>query len=270
MRGASRASFAEARDQLFSLESGPDAAAALADELFAVAVLLDHEPALRRAMTDPTSPQAARVGLARDVLGGRVSPATVDLVAGMASTRWAAPRDLADAAEELAVLATAAEAERQGQLDDLEDDLFRFGRIVGAEPELRSVLSNPLLPGAGKRSLLDTLLAGKVTPTAFRLITQAAVHPRGRGLDASLDDYAQLAAEWRQRLIAVVRVAAGLTNSQRGRLAAALRHIYGHDVHLNVVVDPGVVGGMSVRIGDEFIDGSVASRLTELRQRLAS
>jgi F-type H+-transporting ATPase subunit delta len=270
MRGASRASLAEARDRLFSLESGPDAAAAVADELFEVAVLLDHEPALRRAMTDPTSPQEARAGLARDVLGGRVSPATVDLVAGMVGTRWAAPRDLADATEELAVLATAAEADRQGQLDDLEDDLFRFGRIVSAEPELRSVLSNPLLPGVGKRSLLDALLAGKVTPTASRLISQAAVHPRGRSLDASLDDYARLAAEWRQRLIAVVRVAAGLTSNQRGRLAAALGQIYGHDVHLNVVIDPEVVGGMSVQIGDEFIDGSVASRFAELRQRLAS
>jgi F-type H+-transporting ATPase subunit delta len=269
MRGASRASFAEARDRLFSAESGPDAAP-VADELFGVTGLLDREPALRRALTEVTSPQAARAGLARDVLGGRVSPATVDLVAGMAGSPWAAPRDLADATEELAVLATAADAERQGQLDDLEDELFRFGRIVGAEPELRSVLSSPLLPDDGKRSLLNTLLAGKTTATAQRLITQAAAHPRGRSMDTSLDEYAQLAADWRQRLIAVVRVAAGLTSDQRGRLAAALARIYGHDVHLNVVVDPGVVGGMSVQIGDEFIDGSVASRLAELRQRLAS
>lgn len=270
MRGASRASFAAARNRLFSAESGPAAAAPAADELFAVTGLLDHEPALRRALTEVTSPQAARAGLARDVLGGRVSPATVDLVAGMVSTPWAAPRDLADATEELAVMATAADAERQGQLDDLEDELFRFGRIVGAEPELRSVLSSPLAPGDGKRSLLENLLAGKVTAATLRLITQAAVHPRGRGLDASLDEYARLAAAWRQRLIAVVRVAAGLTDRQRGRLAAALARIYGHDVHLNVVIDPGIVGGMSIQIGDEYIDGSVASRLAQLRQRLAS
>ena len=87
---------------------------------------------------------------------------------------------------------------------------------------------------------------------------------------ASADTTNLDAAAWRERLIAVVRVATGLTEDQRERLTAALSHTYGHDVHLNVVVDPGVVGGMSVQIGDELIDGSVASRLAELRQRLAS
>jgi len=206
----------------------------------------------------------------RRLLEGRVSGTTLDLVVSMTSSHWAALRDLADAAEELAVLATAAAAEDAGQLDDLEDELFRFGRIVGAQPDLRSALSDPLLPADRKRGLLDALLAGKVTPTTFRLITQAAVHPRGRSIDETLAEYARLAAAWRQRLIAVVRVATGLTESERGRLAAALSGTYGHDVHLNVVIDPGVVGGMSVQIGDEYIDGSIARRLADLRQRLAS
>jgi F-type H+-transporting ATPase subunit delta len=168
------------------------------------------------------------------------------------------------------VLATAAAAESEGQLDDLEDELFRFGRIVGTAPELRSALSDPKLPADGKRGLLDTLLAGKVTPAALRLITQAAVYPRGRSLDATLDEYARLAAAWRQRLIAVVRVADGLDEDQRLRLAAALSHTYDREIHLNVLIDPEVVGGMSIQIGDEFLDGSMASRLAQLRQRLAS
>jgi F-type H+-transporting ATPase subunit delta len=96
------------------------------------------------------------------------------------------------------------------------------------------------------------------------------VYPRGRSLDATLDEYARLAAAWRQRLIALVRVAGGLDEDQRARLTAALSHTYGRDIHLNVVIDPEVVGGMSIQIGDEFIDGSVASRLAQLRQRLAS
>jgi F-type H+-transporting ATPase subunit delta len=260
---------AAARERLTATLAGPSGGAALGEELFAVAHLLDREPGLRRALTDATSPVAARNDLARELLDGRVSGATLDLVVDMTGTRWAAPRDLADAAEELAVLATAAAAEDEGQLDDLEDELFRFGRIVSAEPDLRSALSDPQLPADRKRGLLDALLAGKVTPAALRLITQAAVHPRGRSLDASMGEYARLAAAWRQRLIAVVRVATGLTESERGRLAAALSHTYGRDVHLNVVIDPGVVGGISVQIGDEFIDGSVASRLARLRQRLA-
>jgi F-type H+-transporting ATPase subunit delta len=270
MRGASRASLIAAREQLTAALADPSAADALGEELFAVTHLFDQEPGLRRALTDATSPVAARSGLARQLLDGRVSGATLGLVAGMVDSRWSAPRDLADAAEQLGVLATAAAAEGEGQLDDLEDELFRFGRIVSTEPGLRSALSDPELPAGHKRGLLDALLAGKVTPASLRLITQAAVYPRGRSLDASLAEYGRLAAAWRQRLIAVVRVATGLTDEQRGRLAAALSHTYGRDVHLNVVIDPGVVGGISVQIGDEFIDGSVASRLAQLRQRLAS
>jgi F-type H+-transporting ATPase subunit delta len=161
-------------------------------------------------------------------------------------------------------------ADHEGHLDDLEDELFRFSRILSAEPELRSALSNPLLPADRKRGLLDALLGGKVTPVTLRLISQAALHPRGRSLDASLEEYGRLAAAWRQRLIAVVRVATGLDSGQRERLAAALSRTYGRGVHLNVVIDPGVLGGMSVQIGDEFIDGSVASRVARLRHRLAS
>ncbi len=270
MRGASRGSLIMAREQLTAALEDQSTARALGEELFAVAHLLDREPGVRRALTDATSPTAARSGLARRLLEGRVSGPTAGLVSGMADNRWSSSRDLADAAEELGVLATAAAAEDEGQLDDLEDELFRFGRIVATEPALRSALEDQGPPDEGKRGLLDALLAAKVTPAALRLITQAVIYPRGRNLETTLDEYGRLAAAWRQRLIAVVRVATGLTEEQRGRLAAALAQAYGHDVHLNVVVDPRVVGGISVQIGDEFIDGSVASRLAQLRQRLAS
>ena len=269
MRGASRGAFIVAREQLTAALADRADPAVLGEELFAVTHLLDREPGVRRALTDATSPTAARSGLARRLLEGRVSPPTLDLVTGMVGSRWSSSRDLADAAEQLAVMATAAAAERDGQLDDLEDELFRFGRILGAEPGLRTALEDQGPPDEGKRSLLDALLAAKVSPAALHLITEAVIYPRGRNLETTLDEYGRLAAAWRQRLIAVVRVATGLTEDQRGRLAAALSRTYGHDVHLNVVVDPRVVGGISVQIGDEFIDGSVASRLAQLRQQLA-
>jgi F-type H+-transporting ATPase subunit delta len=180
------------------------------------------------------------------------------------------PRDLANATEQLAVLATAAAAEGAGELDDVEDELFRFGRITGAEPELYAALASPLLPDDRKRALLNALLDGKVTQASLRLITQVTVHPRGRSLEANLADYARLVAAWRERLIATVRVATALTEGQRDRLTAALAAIYGHGIQLNVVLDPQVVGGLSVMIGDEFIDGTLSSRLATLRQRLAA
>jgi F-type H+-transporting ATPase subunit delta len=270
MRGASRAAFGQARDALTQVVAGPAAAATVGEELFAVTGLLDHEPGLRRALADPTSPARARTGLVRDLLGQRLSAATLGLVSGMAAARWSAPRDLPNATEQLAVLATAAAAEGARELDDVEDELFRFGRIDGAEPELHAALASPVLPDDRKRELLNALLEAKVTRAALRLITQATVHPRGRSLEANLADYARLVAEWRERLIATVRVATPLTDGQRERLTAALAAIYGHGIQLNVVQDPRVVGGMSVLIGDEFIDGTLSSRLAALRQRLAA
>jgi len=270
VRGASRAAFAAARDRLTQVVADADVAATVGDELFAVVSFLDHEPGVRRALADPMSARAARTGMVRDLFGGRVSPATLDVVSGLAGARWSVPRDLVDAAEQLAVLATAAAAAEAGYLDDVEDELFRFGRIASGEPELLAALSSPRLPDDHKRGLLDALLAGKVAPASLRLITQATVHPRGRNLEANLADYARLVAAWRQRLIALVRVATALSDRQRERLMAALSAIYGHGIQLNVVIDPQVVGGISIQIGDEFIDGTLSSRLVALRRRLAA
>jgi F-type H+-transporting ATPase subunit delta len=270
MRGASRASFGEAREQLSALAADPTAAATLGEELFAILGLLDREPGLRRALTDATSAAGARTGLVRGLLGGRVSRPALDLVAGMAAARWSTPRDFTDAVEELGVMATVAGAGSGGQMEDVEDELFRFGRIAGGEPELYTALAGPRLPADRKRALVEALLSGKVSQASLRLITQAATHPRGRSLEANLLDYARLAAEWRQRLIAVVRVATSLTDAQRERLGAALRNTYGRGIQLNVIVDPQVVGGMSIQIGDEFIDGTLSTRLATLRRRLAA
>lgn len=270
MRGASRASLAQAREQLSAAVAGGVQAGQLGDDLFAVVGLLDSEPGLRRMLSDPSREVRAKTGLVQALLGGKISDAAVELVNGMVSVRWSAPRDLADAVEQIAVLAIVETADADGSLDDLEDELFRFSRVVNAESELRVTLSDPFIQAERKRALVDDLLAGKVAAATLRLVTQAAIHPRGRSLDASLESYAGLAAQRRERLVAEVHVAVALTAGQRTRLQAALAATYGHDVHLNIVLDPQVLGGMSVRIGDEQIDGSTASRLAELRRRLAA
>jgi F-type H+-transporting ATPase subunit delta len=176
---------------------------------------------------------------------------------------------MTDALEQLAVEAFAIAAEESGQLDDLEDELFRFSRVVASEPELRVALSEPVLPDEGKRGLVNTLLADKVTPVTLRLVTEMSLHPRGRPLVVSLDMCTRIAAERRQRLIAVVRTATDLSAEQRRRLADALAGIYGHEVYVNIVIDPEVMGGMTIQVGDELIDASVASRLAAVRRKLA-
>jgi F-type H+-transporting ATPase subunit delta len=270
MRGISRASIAELEARLEPLTTDPVAAADLGNELFAVAGALASQPALRRALGDLSRPASARRALATSVFAGKISDEALGVVEAVAAARWSAAGDLTDAVEQLAVQAVVVAAEENDHLDELEDELFRFGRIVASAPELRIALTNPFASAQAKRELLSRLLADKVTPESLRLITEAAVSPLGRSLDVSLAEYARLAARRRERLVAEVHVAVPLTDQQRVRLASALATAYGHQVHLNVVVDPKVSGGMTVRIGDELIDGSVATKLATARRRLVA
>jgi F-type H+-transporting ATPase subunit delta len=268
MRGASRASYAGLRDKLAATAPGAPIAAQVGDELFAVSRLLDSEHGLRRALADPAKPGEEKAALITRLLRGRVSQATSDLMADAAASRWASPGDMADAVEQLAIEALALAAQFDGTLDDLEDDLFRFGRVVSASPRLRSAMTGSAAVAA-RQGLLQDLLATKVSPASLSLITQVLTHPRGRSPQAVLDLCASIAARRREQLIAVVHVATELTPAQRQRLGRALSAAHGKGIHLNVVLDPEVVGGMSVQIGDELIDGTASSRLAEVRRRLA-
>jgi F-type H+-transporting ATPase subunit delta len=268
MRGISRTSLAEVEER-FNAVAGSADLGALSDELFAVADLFDREHGLRRTLSDPSRPADQKAQAVRALLAGKVSDAALETTVAAVEAKWARPGDLPDALERLGVIATVAEAEGQGKLDDLEDELFRFTRIVQANPDLRRVLSDPAVPGDRKRELLATLLQGKVTASGLRLITQVAVHPRGRSLENGLEEFGWLAAQQRQRLVAVVRSAVPLSDTQRQRLARWLRTTYGREVHLNVEVDPRVLGGFSVRVGDEIIDTTILGRIEEVRRRLA-
>jgi len=269
MRGASRASFATLSEQLTAAHITSAAEAnRLGDDLFAVTGLLDSEHGLRRALSDPGKPAAEKGAVAATLLHGKVTERAETLVVAAAESRWASPGDLADAIEQLAIEAKVLGAEADGDLDEVEDELFRFGRVVAGQPELREALSSAWLPQERKQALLGALLGGKVTPATLSLITQMVAHPRGRSLTAALELCADITAQRRQMLIAVVHSAVELSDGQRRRLAAALASTYGHEVHLNVIVDPSVVGGMSVQIGDELIDGTTASRLAAVRRKL--
>jgi len=270
MRGVSRASFAALTDGLAD-EGVTSAAVAtkLGQELFAVVGLLDTEHGLRRALADPGKPAAEKGAITSALLRGKVVRRTEDLVVAAAESHWASPGDMVDALEQLAVEAMVFAAQADDGLDDLEDELFRFSRVISANPDLRAALADPSVPEELKRQLLGTLLDGKVTAVALALINQMVAHPRGRPLNLALDLCATIAARRREQLIAVVRSAIELSVAQRRRLAEALAGVYGHKVHLNVVLDPSVLGGISVQIGDELIDGTAVTRLAEVRRKLA-
>ena len=270
MRGASRASFADLSERLTAEDiTSATVATRLANELFAVVGVLDTEHMLRRALSDAGKPAAEKGAIVGALLHGKVTQRTEALVVAAAESHWGSPGDLADAVEQVAIEAMVLAADADDSLDELEDGLFRFGRVVSAQPDLRAALADLSLPEEGKRHLLDALLAGKVTPVALALINQMVAHPRGRSLPLALDICADIAARRRKQLIAVVRSAVELSASQRSRLAETLAGLYGHRIQLNVVLDPSVLGGISVQIGDDLIDGTAATRLAEVRRKLA-
>lgn len=270
MNGASREALAAARESLTALTDSTSVdAAALADELASVTALLEREVPLRRVLTDPSKSGEAKAELVGRLLGGQVRGETVDLVSGMVRPRWSAPRDLVDAVEELADHADLVAAERDGSLDDVEDELFRFSRTVSSSAELRSALSSRTAAPAAKTALLRSLLGGKARPATERLVTRLVSQPRGRSLEGGLEALSKLAAERRNRSVAIVTSAVPLSDQQKQRLGSVLAKLYGRQVHLNLDVDPEVLGGITVRVGDEVINGSIADRLDEAQRRMA-
>lgn len=239
------------------------------DALFAVAALLDEQPSLRAALTDPARSGEDKAALAASLLRGKVAEQVVDLVSGMVRSRWSTPRDLAEGTARLGVEAVLVSAQRHDRLDEVQDELFRFARTVASQPELRLALTDRGLPVERKSDLLTELLKEKTTVEAARLIVHAVTEPRGHSLESNLEALADAAAARRQRQVATVAAAVPLTENQRDRLTAALSAQLGHDVQLNVVIDPEVVGGLRVSLGDEVIDGTLATRLDDAQRRIA-
>lgn len=271
MHGASREALAAARERLDALTDSTSVdAGSLAGELAAVTALLHREVSLRRVLTDPAQSGEAKAELAKRLLGTQVSGTAADVVAGLVRSRWSQSRDLVDALEELANTADLTAAQKRGRLDNVEDELFRFGRIVSSNTELRAALTSRSATEAAKGELLRSLLGGRAERTTEQLVTRLVTAPRGRSLESGLESLSRLAADRRDRMVAVVTSAVPLSDAQKQRLGAALTKVYGRPMHLNLDVDPEVVGGIRVQVGDEVINGSIADRLEDAGRRLAS
>ena len=268
MRGASAESLETLTGALDdTIRDGADGSV-VGQELFSVAALLHGEGSLRRVLTDLSRTAESKSELARGLLAGKVGPQTAELVATGAAQRGAGTRDHPEALEQTGVIAVVKGAENAGQADRMEDELFSFTRVVADNPALRDALSDPARSLADKRELLHGLFADKVSAPAMLLVEQA-LSGAYRSVQVAVEQYQKIAAAHRDRMVAEVRVAAPLGDGEQQRLTSALTAKYGRQVKLNMVVDPEVIGGIRVAIGDDVIDGTVASRLDDARRRLA-
>ena len=159
-------------------------------------------------------------------------------------------------------------ARAEGTIDEVEDELFRFARSFESSDELRSALTDEQVPAAKRQAIVEDLLGGKATSTTTQLVSMVVGSGRGRDLPAIVDKLVARAANSKDLAVAEVRSAVPLTDDQQDRLKAALANATGKQVSVKVVVDPSVLGGLVATVGDTVIDGSVRTRVDQLKSRL--
>ena len=238
----------------------------LSSDVFAVASVISTEPALLQTLADGGQPVAARQAVVRDLLKGKSSNDAIDVVCDTVAARWSSGSDMVEALELLAAQAAFMAAGKK--LGTVEDEVFLFGRAVDASAALQMALTDPSASVASKSALVRDLLKGKVDDLTLNVVDYFASHLRGRRIDAVIDQLSSLAAAQNDQVVAEVRSVVDLSEAQRKRLAAVLTKLTGKNVRLNVAIDASIIGGISVQIGDEVIDGTTATRLETARRAL--
>lgn len=271
MQAASREALSKVSEELDSASEGSSGTVllGLSDELFAIVDVLQSEPALRRALADTSTDADARAGLAAQLFGGKVKTQTASVLDSAVRARWSLPSEFAAGLERLAVQAGFLSAETDDKLDTVEDELFRFGRIIAGRPELQRALSDSAASNAQRASLVDALVSGKVHRVTERLLAASLTGTRARHAEQTVEELSDLAALRRERSIAQISTSVALTDEQEQRLVDSLSRIYNRRISLQISLDPDLLGGLVVRVGDEIIDGSTRFRLAAARQRLA-
>jgi F-type H+-transporting ATPase subunit delta len=154
----------------------------------------------------------------------------------------------------------------EGNVNEASDELFRLARLIEQNDELRTTLADQTIPAARRLQVVEDLLGGQVHPVTVSLVSMVVANGRTSEMGDIVDKMLALRASHTNRQIAEVRSAVELDDDQKRRLAEALKASTGMDVEVVVIVDPSVMGGLVTQIGDTVIDGSVRSRLSQLRE----
>ena len=230
--------------------------------------LLVHEVRLRKVLADPGLPPEPKRALLTDLGQGRLEEAGVELLATAAASQRVPLREFPALLAALAAMAAFTGADRAGELEQLEGELFFVATLVEQQPAVRSALTNPGLPVPVKRDLMADLLDGRVSARCASLVDLLVELNEGHGLDTRLKEWAEAAAARRNRVVAEVRSAVELDETRRARLAEVLTRVIGKPVLLQTTVDKAILGSLVVRVGDDLFDGSVRSRLEQAREAL--
>lgn len=261
MGSATREALATARGAL-SAEKGVTAGTAAS--LFTAARALAGSAQLRGALADPAVSAGDKSGLVGRVFGS-ADAAALRLLGVVAESRWSTPDELVDGVEELGIRAAAASAETAS----IESELFSVGRVIAGDAELELALGSKLGDPAAKAELIGRLFARDAAPATLTILQHLVQSPRGRRVGEMIRTAATVVADAGGRLVATVTTAAPLSAAQLRRLGTTIQAQYGRPAEIDQVIDPAVLGGLRVQVGDEVVDGTVAARLADLRLQLA-
>jgi F-type H+-transporting ATPase subunit delta len=273
MRSASREALTSLLKQFGEITEGLDdqGLSTLADDLTSVAAMLISETVVTRYLTLPAEDASPRVRLIERLVSGKVGQPALDLLKSAVSERWSTDSDLVDAVELVSRQALLIRAEQAGQLDEVEDQLFRFSRILDLQPRLAILLGDYEVPADGRVRLLRNVIgnaSADVDPITAELLSKTVELLRGQPAGEAVQVLAEVAVARRGEVVAHVNAAAELTDAQHTRLTEVLSRIYGHPVTAQMQIDPDLLGGLAISVGDEIIDGTLSSRLAAAQTQL--
>jgi F-type H+-transporting ATPase subunit delta len=261
MGSASRAALEAAKS---ALASATGVTRTTGEQLLSAGRDIAGSPQLRALLADPSVETAEKTALIGRIFSS-LDPTSAKLLGALVGTRWSNSDQLIDGIEQIGIRAIAI----SGPDADIENELFAFSRAVSSDPDLELAVGSKLGDPAGKAALVDTLLKGKADAGTLSIVRHLVQTPRGRRIGELLALAAGIVADASGGIVANVTAAAPLTAAQLDSLAATLKTQYGREPRIAVRVDPAVIGGLRVQVGDDVIDGTIASRLSDLRLQLA-
>ena len=233
-------------------------------DVFAVGRALADHPALVRALGDYSADQAAKKKLVDQVFQ-KASAKTKTLLHHLVTSSWSTPGDLLAGIEEAGIRAAAEAA-----TGDLAGELLEVDRMIKSQPDIQLALSGKRAPGAAKEAMVSSLLGKKVSPEAYAIVSHLVAQPRNRRITQSIPQAAETVCDQRGVGLAEVRTATVLGDAQQKTISTMLDAQFGRPHYIDQVIEPGMVGGVRIRVGDHVIDHSVATQLADMRRQLAS
>ncbi len=238
---------------------------ATGEQLLAAGRAIGDSAQLLAALSDPAAAAADKTAVVEKIFASLGAQAK-SLLGTLVSQRWSSGDDLLAAIEEIGIRVLARSA---AATTSIEKELFAFGAAVGSDPELELAVGSKLGSAEAKAALVSALVGKKASPQTVAILSHLVQQPRGRRIAALLRGAAATVADEAGLAIATVTTAGAIDDKQLARIAASLA-TGGRELRINHVIDPSILGGIRVQIGDEVIDGTIASRLNDLRLQLAS